>query len=95
MLDRLILVEPDRDLAEWLDSSLRDAGYEIQTVADCKAAVAALQVDQPLPDVIVLDVNDAEAHALRSFLAAHPRFRRIEVVIDRYVRWPLPARRAA
>lgn len=84
MLDTLLLIEPDRRLAEWLDSSLRQAGYAIRTVTDCRAAIAELREGDLVPDVIVLDIDELDSKDLLAYLASDPRLADIDVVFDRH-----------
>lgn len=84
MLDTLLLIEPDRRLAEWLDTSMRQVGYRIRTVADCRAAIAELREGDLLPDVIVLDLDERDSRELLAYLETEPRMRGVHVVFDRH-----------
>lgn len=82
MLKKLLLVEPDPDLADALDGALRAAGYSIVTVPDAVAAAARLRAGPP-PDLLVIDVTlpGARADDLVAVLDAEPRFDAVRVVI--------------
>ena len=49
------VVDDDREVREWLASTLQRAGYQVVLAANGLRLVSALQVDRP--DLILLDVN--------------------------------------
>lgn len=48
------MVDDDREVREWLDETLTEAGFDVKQAANGLRLVSTLQVD--CPDVILLDV---------------------------------------
>lgn len=54
--ERLLFVEDDRDVAEALSQALRQAGFEVVTAADGRAAQRLIEAAQTPFDIVVCDV---------------------------------------
>jgi len=51
---KIVVVDDDREVRDWLDDVLSGAGFNVKVAANGLRLVSALQVDQP--DIILLDV---------------------------------------
>ena len=50
---RVLVLEDDPDIADYMASFLEDEGYEVQSVNRCSAALASM--DEFKPDIVLID----------------------------------------
>ena len=82
---RIILVEPDRPLAEIYRQTLADDGHEVVVCAGAQAAVSAADADRP--DMVILELQLVE-HSGIEFLyefRSYPEWQAIPVIIHSWV----------
>jgi len=77
---KIAVVDDDRDVREWLEATLSEAGYEVKLAANGLRLVSTLQVDRP--DLILLDVvmSWIDGFELCRALKKNPEFCDIPVV---------------
>lgn len=82
---RILLIEPDRQLAETYRSSLVQAGFEVIPCASAQAAILA--ADQAPPDLVILELQLVE-HSGIEFLyefRSYPEWQDIPVLVHSHV----------
>jgi DNA-binding response OmpR family regulator len=79
-LRRIAVVDDDREMRDWLDDTLSDAGFEVILAANGLRLVSTLQVDRP--DLIILDVvmSWIDGFELCRALKKNPQFCDIPVI---------------
>jgi len=55
MMDKILIVEDDKDLITLLKSGLSKNGYQVRATISCKEGLEIFY--QFLPDVVILDIN--------------------------------------
>ena len=77
---KIAVVDDDREVREWLEATLAEAGYEVKLAANGLRLVSTLQVDKP--DLILLDVvmSWIDGFELCRALKKNPEFCDIPVV---------------
>jgi CheY-like chemotaxis protein len=81
----ILLIEPDRILAETYKTALEGAGHRVLPVSGAQAAIIAC--DQQMPDVVVLELQLIE-HSGIEFLyefRSYPEWQGIPVIIQSQV----------
>ena len=90
---RVLVVDDDRATREMFRTALRMGGFEVRLASDGVSALS--QVEQQLPDLVVLDLDLPLLNgiAVHEELAARERTRRVPVVIVTGTEWqsPFPA----
>jgi len=78
----VLVVEDDPDQMALADLRLSLAGYRVRTAASARAMVEALR-EEPLPDVILLDVMlpDGDGFDLLARIRRHPRLALLPVIM--------------
>lgn len=79
---QILLIEPDRLLAETYARSLTEAGHQVMTCSGAQAAIMA--ADQQCPDVVILELQLIE-HSGVEFLyefRSYPEWQAIPVIIQ-------------
>lgn len=82
---KILLIEPDRALAETYQKALVAAGHNVTVTAGAQAAVLA--ADQQTPDLVVLEIQLVE-HSGIEFLyefRSYPEWQGIPVVVQTMV----------
>jgi two-component system phosphate regulon response regulator PhoB len=81
MMSRLLVVEDESAIAELISLNLRHAGYEVTLAANAEQAQA--EIDQVLPDLVVLDwmLPGTSGLALAKRWRADPRTRELPVIM--------------
>jgi phosphoribosyl 1,2-cyclic phosphodiesterase/CheY-like chemotaxis protein len=77
---RLLLADPDRGLLSIRSLRLRIEGYEVLEVADCAAAIRAM--DGYAPDVLLLDPAIAGGEHLLRAIRSHRRYDGVKIVVN-------------
>lgn len=82
MSRRILLVEDDPQLSERLSAALQEEGYQVDAVADGRAALRILR-SRPRPRVVLLDlmVPVLDGWALRSAMLSDPETASLPVII--------------
>jgi CheY-like chemotaxis protein len=77
----ILVVEDDPDLRTLYSSTLRVAGYEVQSVGD--GLDALYHIENELPSLIVLDIGlpRISGRTVYEEIASHPRTRRTPIVV--------------
>src|SRR5262245_63436123 len=80
MAQRVVVVDDDREVRDWIRDGLVRVGYEVKAVANGLRLVSALHVDRP--DLILLDVMMSwiDGFELCRAIKQNPEFRDIPVV---------------
>jgi two-component system, chemotaxis family, response regulator Rcp1 len=82
---RILLVEDSHDDAVLIREAFREANeaHELRVASDGEEALTLLRGEEPLPDLVLLDLNlpKLDGHGLLAHLKADPRLRRIPVVV--------------
>jgi two-component system OmpR family response regulator len=78
----VLVVEDDPVLARFVEMYLKLSGIRVRLAADRASVVAALR-EQPLPDLVLLDVMlpDADGFDILMRMRQHPVFKRLPVVM--------------
>jgi two-component system phosphate regulon response regulator PhoB len=81
MMSRLLVVEDESAIAELISLNLRHAGYEVTLAANAEQAQA--EIDQVLPDLVVLDwmLPGTSGLALAKRWRADPRTRELPIIM--------------
>jgi two-component system phosphate regulon response regulator PhoB len=81
MMSRLLVVEDESAIAELISLNLRHAGYEVTLAANAEQAQA--EIDQVLPDLVVLDwmLPGTSGLALAKRWRADPRTRELPLIM--------------
>ncbi|GAC1498969.1 MAG: hypothetical protein NVS1B10_01200 [Candidatus Saccharimonadales bacterium] len=84
-MTNVLLIEPDRILAETYASYLSDSGYQVVACAGAQAAIIA--ADQTRPDIIILELQLIEHSGIEFLyeLRSYPEWQDIPVVIHSWV----------
>ena len=77
---KVVVVDDDREVRDWLRDSLVGMGYEVKAVANGLRLVSTLHVDRP--DIILLDVMMSwiDGFELCRAIKQNPEFRDIPVI---------------
>ena len=77
---KIAVVDDDREVREWLEATLAEAGFDVKLAANGLRLVSTLQVDRP--DLILLDVvmSWIDGFELCRALKNNPEFSDIPVV---------------
>lgn len=77
---KILLVEDDADVREFIRATLESEGYEVLTAANGIKLISNIRVDRP--DLILLDIMLpwVDGYELCKAVKAHPEYRRIPVV---------------
>jgi CheY-like chemotaxis protein len=79
----ILLVEDDADIRQTLGELLTEEGYRVTTAANGIEALAALNREEPLPNLILLDLMmpGMDGWQFRVELEKMPRARRVPLVV--------------
>lgn len=81
----ILLIEPDKVLANCYASCLRPAGHQVEVSLSAQSALAAM--DQQQPDLIVLELQMASHNGVEFIyeLRTYPEWLQIPVIIHSFV----------
>jgi len=80
---RILVVEDDESIRDWLREAFEDAGYEMETAANGQEALDRLTDGSPHPDVAILDLvmPVLDGNRLYQAMQADPALARIPVIV--------------
>lgn len=84
-MPRILLIEPDRILAETYDKALASAGNQVITCASAQSAIMA--ADHEAPDIVILELQLVE-HSGVEFLyefRSYPEWQHVPIIIQTLV----------
>ena len=77
----ILLIEPDKPLADTYQKALQKAGYQVNRSADVQTAIDI--IDQKIPDVILLEIQQNTHNGIEFLyeLRSYPEWQSIPIIV--------------